>query len=748
MAVPEQTPYIEHTGNGITTSFALGFQCETKDHLIVLVDDVEPPIATWSLNSGNVVFTTAPAAGKKIALKRNTPLSRTTNYQGNNNSFRPETINKDIDKVWLKLQELGVADWLLKLYVDRLHQQQEQKINNLKTYVDDKDDELRAYLLEEIRKQGVALDQLDDYYNYLMQRLAQIAVDKGWEASFVVDASGKTQQEINNGLSTSSLKAIQNPVSLYYYNKDKQGYFEWRVGNFSTMVALDKQEGIYVASNLNPTGSLGVWRRVFSGKPYAKWFGVLNDDTNLQDAVNVCKYFGGIIFESDASLTLTKATDFDGLNNFTIEGNGAKIAGTVAKPFSVKNSVKFKASGFDHTYTGLADYNSVLFDPENCNDIKVFDNVTNASSIARPKNCKTVHIYKNNCDMVGLENQHLQMQGCNHVYVYLNVFKNSRIDAIKITGDVNNHIYIYRNDFENLGGYSSQGDCVDCYSGGVNVYIFNNTAINCRQLANLKKGDLPTGDAPTSKIQVYKNICINCWNLAQLWNVDHCTVSENRFIHDGYTGAPATSLVNIQYSTTNCTVEKNEFINVTSTQSVIHVSGAPNNLKLKDNSIISSGSIGITYADIYLAITGGSVEISGLNTNHPDTVPSIRVNPPSGSSAISLWVNLCELHSGIRLDADINPESFININENKIPSSVSRPIHNAITGDLPILNISDNSWQGHKRGSTLQRPVLPSSSADAALYLGQSYFDTTVGKPVFVKNTNPMQWVDATGTIV
>lgn len=52
--------------------------------------------------------------------------------------------------------------------------------------------------MEEIRKQGVALDQLDDYYNYLMQRLAQIAVDKGWDAAFVVDASGKNQQEIND----------------------------------------------------------------------------------------------------------------------------------------------------------------------------------------------------------------------------------------------------------------------------------------------------------------------------------------------------------------------------------------------------------------------------------------------------------------------------------------------------------------------------------------------------------------------
>lgn len=186
MAVQEQTPYSEHTGNGVTKSFALNFDCESKDHLIVLVDDIEPPIATWSLTGGNVVFTTAPAAGKKITAQRNTPFSRNVDYQSYNNSFRPPAVNKDFDWIWWKLQELGVADWILGARIDAL-----------KNYVDRKDDELKAYLMEEIRKQGVALDQLDEYYNYLMERLAQIAVDKGWDASFVVDGD-KTQKQIND----------------------------------------------------------------------------------------------------------------------------------------------------------------------------------------------------------------------------------------------------------------------------------------------------------------------------------------------------------------------------------------------------------------------------------------------------------------------------------------------------------------------------------------------------------------------
>lgn len=219
MAVPEQTPYKEYTANGNTTSFALGFICESKNDLIVLVDGVAPPVATWSLIGANAVFNTAPASGKKIVLQRNTAMSRTTNYQGNNNSFRPETINKDIDRVWLKLQELGVADMLLKIYVDRLHGEQKDYIDNkdqlvrniisdLRNYVNQQDSQRNSYFENLISQQGVSLQQLDNYYHHLLQGIANIAAEKGWLASLVTDASGKNQQEVNDSLllKTYSLK--------------------------------------------------------------------------------------------------------------------------------------------------------------------------------------------------------------------------------------------------------------------------------------------------------------------------------------------------------------------------------------------------------------------------------------------------------------------------------------------------------------------------------------------------------------
>lgn len=205
MAVQPQTPYKEYTANGSTNSFALEFDCDNQDHLIVLVDDIEPIVGAWSLIGGAVVFGTAPTNGKKITIQRNTPFRRDGDFQSYDNSFRPGPVNKGFDWVWLKLQELGVADWILSNRIDALKSYVNQQdgilqdnIDSLKNYVDDKDDELRNYLLNAIQEQGVALDQLEEYYSYLMQQLAQVAIDRGWDASFVVSADGSTQQQVND----------------------------------------------------------------------------------------------------------------------------------------------------------------------------------------------------------------------------------------------------------------------------------------------------------------------------------------------------------------------------------------------------------------------------------------------------------------------------------------------------------------------------------------------------------------------
>lgn len=48
-------------------------------------------------------------------------------------------------------------------------------------------------------------------------------------------------------------------------------------------------------------------------------------------------------------------------------------------------------------------------------------------------------------------------------------------------------------------------------------------------------------------------------------------------------------------------------------------------------------------------------------------------------------------------------------------------------------------------GTTAQRPT---DSSFNPLYLGQTYFDTSLNLPIWVKSRNPTVWINASGTPV
>lgn len=105
MAVPVQTPYQEYTANGVATSFAVAFQCLSKDTLIVTINGVEQSPTLWNLTGGNVVFVAAPANLAIVGIERSTALTREVTYQTYDNSLRPDVLNNDIDRLWHVLQE-------------------------------------------------------------------------------------------------------------------------------------------------------------------------------------------------------------------------------------------------------------------------------------------------------------------------------------------------------------------------------------------------------------------------------------------------------------------------------------------------------------------------------------------------------------------------------------------------------------------------------------------------------------------
>lgn len=101
--------------------------------------------------------------------------------------------------------------------------------------------EVKKYLLAA----GITEAELDGEYNYLMQRLAQIAVDKGWDASFVVDGD-RNQKQINDDVYNSiNVFTKRNngfisilefiPDNLHQYLKDFTTSLNF-VGDLSTII--------------------------------------------------------------------------------------------------------------------------------------------------------------------------------------------------------------------------------------------------------------------------------------------------------------------------------------------------------------------------------------------------------------------------------------------------------------------------------------------------------------------------------
>lgn len=139
--------------------------------------------------------------------------------------------------------------------------------------------------LEEAHRQGVALGQLNDYYNYLMQRLAQIAVDKGWDASFVT-YNGLTQQKINNGLiSIEELLSVGSPKNgMRVFVKGLQGgWFEYNTSKASVndgIMIFDGWVRITLETVIKPEWAGAVGDKVNDDTlPVQKCFDYVTDNT-------------------------------------------------------------------------------------------------------------------------------------------------------------------------------------------------------------------------------------------------------------------------------------------------------------------------------------------------------------------------------------------------------------------------------------------------------------------------------------
>jgi len=109
MTVVVQTPFNQHTGNGVTTLFGFTFQLLAAGDLEVSLDGVVQPsgftISGLGVQAGgSVTFAVAPASGVVVDIRRRIPLARSTDYQLNGD-LPSDQIDLDFDRLWQAKQD-------------------------------------------------------------------------------------------------------------------------------------------------------------------------------------------------------------------------------------------------------------------------------------------------------------------------------------------------------------------------------------------------------------------------------------------------------------------------------------------------------------------------------------------------------------------------------------------------------------------------------------------------------------------
>ena len=107
MTVQAKIPYQSFIANGEDIDFYFSFYVENTENLVVKINgEVVGHGSYIYLEEENAIqFLEPPEANQVIELFRHTALEREIDYDTYTNTLRPETLNKDLDKIWLNLQE-------------------------------------------------------------------------------------------------------------------------------------------------------------------------------------------------------------------------------------------------------------------------------------------------------------------------------------------------------------------------------------------------------------------------------------------------------------------------------------------------------------------------------------------------------------------------------------------------------------------------------------------------------------------
>lgn len=224
MSIPVQTPFNLYIANGSTTVFPYRFLLTQASDLRVTVNGKTVSSGFSVSGEGNqsggqVTFSTPPTNGTRIAILRNIPLRRDTEYQ-DNGDLLASTINADFDRLWMAVQGVDAAT---NLALSRSGQDVDyydakgMPVKNLKDPTDPQDavtknvlDSAVEVMSQQVNDAKMHLDVVNQsvLQNALKAQQAQVQVEQK-----IDDASKEVTENIESQLAQKINAITQNVAS-------------------------------------------------------------------------------------------------------------------------------------------------------------------------------------------------------------------------------------------------------------------------------------------------------------------------------------------------------------------------------------------------------------------------------------------------------------------------------------------------------------------------------------------------------
>ncbi|UDQ99395.1 hypothetical protein AAEX28_04740 [Lentisphaerota bacterium WC36G] len=107
MTVEAEKPLIVYTANGTSNEFPITFNFIDKNHVKVLLNDLELQNGIdYTVNDNTAIFAVIPTQNSKVLIKRNTPIEQTSFDSGINTKTSTKAVEAALDAVTMAQQEI------------------------------------------------------------------------------------------------------------------------------------------------------------------------------------------------------------------------------------------------------------------------------------------------------------------------------------------------------------------------------------------------------------------------------------------------------------------------------------------------------------------------------------------------------------------------------------------------------------------------------------------------------------------